>query len=706
MIRRIQFFAIGLALTVGWFLPYSALAVEVTTSADIRAATAFATELDFCETKKKIIEDGCFTQTVHCDAGKWKEYVNLNVEVVGGTVQKRETGISGYFKPFPEGVKTFLSKSPENRTQIPSLTTSVCKCACTGSSSNPACAEAEEGTVYAIGEGQLGDILLTNEECSVECYQNGDDVAKVCAGKLSLINEMDPNTAEGQSAIAELQDSAGDMALCFSPTQCSEQGGEWEVNTACPGGDGYCYAPPPTVKLNTAIGNVTSVSGFNNYIIIIFRYMLSIVVFVTTVMFIWGAFRYLIGTSMGNVGRGKEIMKDAVIGMILLLCSVAILRTINPATLNLNKIRLPMVNTKLFVQSMYCADLGANVSLVDVSASSETDSDQSSKTAECGRTYVVKNSTSKATCQGTFCSEPMEACVSCASGNPVGCNGLQSDKKVCSKVEFAGSIEYFDGRYPEEVYLIAVCNGASDNGSSTDMTDFLDVPYSDEDVNDKRVSKQQSGKYSDASEIGNADYAFDLDKDELIGVANDCADRGGLRGYLLGVQYNDSGYVDDFTLLDHNDCGGASLFSGYANGSTGSDTSEILQAFTCGLNKNPKKFSKDGGGYWTQNDLLAAERGGSPITCNFRLDEKSAPVDPGGKNPYCNATAEFDKDLTTAIACANGVKHGSACSAPDSQKKCKLNNNTICKCTANEVQYVGPYQSSGGATFGWKCESK
>ena len=72
---------------------------------------------------------------------------------------------------------------------------------------------------------------------------------------------------------------------------------------------------------------------FGNYIIAIYRYGLSVVVVVATVMFIWGAFLYLLGSGgIGSIQKGKSIMTDAIIGMLLVFGANLILRTLNPST--------------------------------------------------------------------------------------------------------------------------------------------------------------------------------------------------------------------------------------------------------------------------------------------------------------------------------------------------------------------------------------
>lgn len=71
-------------------------------------------------------------------------------------------------------------------------------------------------------------------------------------------------------------------------------------------------------------------SLFADYLIVLIRYGISIVAIVSTIMFIYGAFQYLIGSALPSITNGKAIMKDAIVGLILVMSSTLILRTVNP----------------------------------------------------------------------------------------------------------------------------------------------------------------------------------------------------------------------------------------------------------------------------------------------------------------------------------------------------------------------------------------
>ena len=99
--------------------------------------------------------------------------------------------------------------------------------------------------------------------------------------------------------------------------------------------------------LNVAIPGLTFTGDaglmFGEYVAGANRYLLSIVAVAATVMFIYGAFLYLIGTAIESIRSGKQIMTDAVVGMLLVLGAYLILSTINPATVSLNALTVTPV---------------------------------------------------------------------------------------------------------------------------------------------------------------------------------------------------------------------------------------------------------------------------------------------------------------------------------------------------------------------------
>ncbi len=127
--------------------------------------------------------------------------------------------------------------------------------------------------------------------------------------------------------------------LCLAaPVSALSQAGQAAAKTPT-----TAKAPPPIpFTLNVPIPGFTPpadmTEALNSYIVAVYRYMISVAAIAATIMFIYGAFRYLVGSSLGDVARGKEVMIDAVVGLLLVLSATMILRTINPALVSLSPI--------------------------------------------------------------------------------------------------------------------------------------------------------------------------------------------------------------------------------------------------------------------------------------------------------------------------------------------------------------------------------
>ncbi len=79
------------------------------------------------------------------------------------------------------------------------------------------------------------------------------------------------------------------------------------------------------------------------YINAVYRYMVGIVLIAAIVMVVYGGFRYLLGSSVGDISKGKTIIRDAIVGMLLVIGAYTILNTINPATTTFKVLTLEFV---------------------------------------------------------------------------------------------------------------------------------------------------------------------------------------------------------------------------------------------------------------------------------------------------------------------------------------------------------------------------
>lgn len=87
-------------------------------------------------------------------------------------------------------------------------------------------------------------------------------------------------------------------------------------------------------------GNTVSIPFLAAYISAAYKYLMGVSIVAAAVAIVYGGFQYIIGSSMAKIGRAKEIISDAVIGLLLVLGIYTILATVNPATLNLQGLKV------------------------------------------------------------------------------------------------------------------------------------------------------------------------------------------------------------------------------------------------------------------------------------------------------------------------------------------------------------------------------
>lgn len=79
------------------------------------------------------------------------------------------------------------------------------------------------------------------------------------------------------------------------------------------------------------------------YISAIQRYLIGLAGLAAVIMIVYGGFLYLLGSGMGEVGQGKSIITDAIIGLCITLAAYFILYTVNPNLTALHALRLPFI---------------------------------------------------------------------------------------------------------------------------------------------------------------------------------------------------------------------------------------------------------------------------------------------------------------------------------------------------------------------------
>jgi hypothetical protein len=648
-------------------VPNSVHAADASVDA-ILGAVAELRKQGSCFDTKKPFGDDCIRTETSCIvpqgmSANWEVYWRNRYEMFGGTVVAKQ-GVTD-----PLGLEWLRADWGTNsKAGPPTVYAGTCYCQCPANATFAPCSGNPEGTPFRVAED------LVYEQCAAKCTPYL--IADKCAGKLP------PLSSKSTSAAAAIAQGASytDDTTCFTPEECTKQEGIFEAYDKCKNGKGRCFAQEPEVKLNTSIGNVTRIQGFANYVAVVYRYMISIVAVAATVMFTFGAFLYLLGSAIPKIEKGKTYMIDSVVGLLLVLGANFILRTLNPATLNLNPIKVYMVNALSTANQAYCSDLGAVKmalagtrqalkSYEEVSKDPKNFSILAEKT-ECGKLYWAERSVGSA-CEGSMC-PTRQACRSCADGLAPGCMGFASDKRICSEGIFFGGIRFSDGKYPTGVDLLMFCNQAMSTNADK-VKEAISAFVSQKPF---RVGATAGAVTTDSDKTGSAGYNFTFNASDLAIALDACKSKGGFRGALLGLVYKESLSsialaVDDVAVLSKANCGkGAAIFDGYANGGA-RDVRDEAEAIACGIAKG--KFTDSDANFWRAKDLWDAVNGKQPITCDFTLTALNAPEDPRDK--MCGAGVAGPGDNPNC-------KDGADCAAPSAQCQSAVE---TCTCLENKT---------------------
>lgn len=84
------------------------------------------------------------------------------------------------------------------------------------------------------------------------------------------------------------------------------------------------------------------------YIAGVYNYMLGISVIAAAVMIVWGGIKYILGATAGDINSAKETIVNSVVGLILVFSIYTILKVINPATLALSSLQVPIIDPQIY----------------------------------------------------------------------------------------------------------------------------------------------------------------------------------------------------------------------------------------------------------------------------------------------------------------------------------------------------------------------
>ncbi|MFH1078438.1 MAG: hypothetical protein V1745_04150, partial [Patescibacteria group bacterium] len=106
-------------------------------------------------------------------------------------------------------------------------------------------------------------------------------------------------------------------------------------------------------------GTSVQVPWFAEYVAAVYRYLTAIAVIAAAIMIVYGGFKYIVSSSGAGVQTGKDVIKDAIVGLLLVIGAYTILWTINPATTSFAPLVVPSVKRVTWEQAM-STTFGAN----------------------------------------------------------------------------------------------------------------------------------------------------------------------------------------------------------------------------------------------------------------------------------------------------------------------------------------------------------
>lgn len=271
--------------------------------------------------------------------------------------------------------------------------------------------------------------VVAPDACPTICKKSGERMA-ACAFKLD-------QTPTG-------------IPFCFTQKLCEKQNGKLDDKQApeCIPGQKYCYPDPAKAAkttLNVAIGGYTVSGNVGEYINTVITWLLNAGIIIVIVMVMIGGLEYTLGAAQEEmVGKGKKRIKDAITGLVLLMCSYVILFTVNPYLIRMQLPQYPMVKRVDLIDNAACETLQDEYTLKTIDGKDIADADK-----KCGTSASIVSKkdggsvTGATTCDYQKCDEPSKKCV--GSGKDAKClkcseivgglPGIVPSSAVCNKLK-------------------------------------------------------------------------------------------------------------------------------------------------------------------------------------------------------------------------------------------------------------------------------
>src|SRR3989339_1615977 len=178
--------------------------------------------------------------------------------------------------------------------------------------------------------------VLSVSDCQDACKAQKDKMA-VCAFDLTQYPAQNQNCFTQEQCKTAVNEYCGDSASKdeTSSVVCKSKDDSFDSYQPpeCMPGSHYCYAPKNStnVRLNIQIGGLVRVDNLETYVGTLFQWMEGAGILLAIVFIMVGGLQYALGgISSDQMSKGKDRIKNSTMGLILLICSIAIIELINP----------------------------------------------------------------------------------------------------------------------------------------------------------------------------------------------------------------------------------------------------------------------------------------------------------------------------------------------------------------------------------------
>lgn len=310
---------------------------------------------------------------------------------------------------------------------------------------------------------------------------------------------------------------------------------------------GFCL-PAGKSRTSIAFGGKKEFEGIGDFIEFGYRYAFAIATLLAVVMLIVGGVQWSISGGGEGKSAAQKRITNAIIGLVLLALSYALLSFVNPNLVNLRLPQTWLINP-MGLASLYCSETPdekfeyagsgkekrddkklteiqgkATFSLAYVSTTREVRDPK--KAIVCGSNYLIENGGLQ-TCKGDICPR-QHVCYQKINADNETCNpgsigGIIHNSNLLAQSQ-TGVTKYLteDWEWPwaNEPELYGVCK----NGDYSLVNGNANDP--DDGAHDKKQLQE---------------YVIQFAPANLRGIKNKCNDDGGFKGFVLSLDMNEYG---------------------------------------------------------------------------------------------------------------------------------------------------------------------